>query len=112
MSTKNDDLLVFDEDEAVKYILKNLPEEFQGKIHDTDVEYILDVMVEFYEQNDFMVEDSVEEANIDEEAMFEFILKMIKKEKVIEISTDGLQAVLDGEYEYGKSIGIYKEDEE
>lgn len=112
MSTNNDDLLVFDEDEAVKFILKNLPEEFKGKIKDTDVEYVLDVMVDYYEKNDFMVEDSVEEANIDEEAMFEFIYKMIVKEKIVDLTGEGLQAILDGEFEYGKSIGIYKEDEE
>lgn len=112
MSTNNEELLVFDEDEAVKHILKNLPEEFKGKIKDTDIEYVLDVMVDFYEKNDLMVEDSVEEANIDEEAMFEFIYKMILKEKIIQITAEELQAILDGEFEYGKSIGIYKEDEE
>lgn len=111
MSNNNEDLLVFDEDEAVKYILKNLPEEFKGKIKDTDIEYVLDVMVDYYEQNEYLIEDSVEEANIDEEAMFEFIMKTIKKEKTVEISADALEVILEGEYQYGKSIGIYKEEE-
>jgi hypothetical protein len=109
--SKNDDLLVFDEDEAVKYILKSLPAEYKDKIKDTDIEYVLDVMVDFYESNGFIEEDSAEEANIDEEDMFEYIFKVMKKEKAVELSSDELQLILDGEFEYGKSIGIYKEEE-
>lgn len=106
-----DDMLVFDEDEAVKFILKYLPKQFKSTVDETDVEYVLDVMVDFYEKNGFMEEDSAEEANIDEDDMFNFIRKIISKEQVISLSDDELQAVLDGEFEYGKSIGIYKEEE-
>lgn len=103
--------LIFDEDEAVKFILKNLPTEYQGKISDTDIEYVLDVMVDFYDSNGFIEEDSVDEANIDEEEMFKFIKTTIKKDEVISLSDEALQLILDGEFEYGKSIGIYKESE-
>jgi hypothetical protein len=103
--------LVFDEDEAVKYILKNLPSEYKNKISSDDVDYVLDVMYEYYESNGFIEEDSAEEANIDEEEMFNFIMKTIKKEKEVNISEEELQLIIDGEFEYGKSIGVYKEAE-
>ena len=41
--------------------------------------------------------------------MFKFIAKCSKKDKM-ELSDDDIQLILDGEYEYGKSLGIYKED--
>jgi hypothetical protein len=108
---KDQDDLVFDEDEAVKYILKNLPSEYKNKISSDDVDYVLDVMYEYYESNGFIEEDSAEEANIDEEEMFNFIMKTIKKEKEVNISEEELQLIIDGEFEYGKSIGVYKEAE-
>jgi len=41
--------------------------------------------------------------------MFKFILKCSKKDKM-ELSEDDIQVILDGEYEYGKSLGIYTEE--
>ena len=35
MSTENDDLMVYDEDNAVKYILNLVPEEFRKSIDET-----------------------------------------------------------------------------
>ncbi|MBP6611533.1 MAG: hypothetical protein KA206_10655 [Paludibacter sp.] len=110
MKTQEDDLLVYDEDDAVKYILNILPEEYKDKIDDTKIEYVLDVVYEFYDENGLIDEDSTEEASIDEEEMFKFILKCSKKDKM-NISEDEIELILEGEYQYGKSLGIYKEEE-
>lgn len=106
---EDDDLLVFDEDEAVKFILKNMPVEYKNKISADDIDYVLDIMYEFYEKNGLIEEDSTDEANIDEEDMFNYIMKCIQKDKIAKISETELQLILDGEFEYGKSIGVYKE---
>ncbi len=105
---KNEDL-IFDEDEAVKFITEYLPAEAKERISEDDIDYVLDIMCEFYEENGLM-DDSSDEASIDEEAMFNFILKTIKKDKMISLSEDDLQLILEGEFEYGKSIGIYTEE--
>ncbi len=109
MKAKEDDLLVYDEDEAVKFILKSLPADAKQRINDEKIEYVLDVVYEFYDENGLIDEDSTEEASIDEEEMFNFILKCSKKDKM-ELSEDDVQLILDGEYEYGKSLGIYTEE--
>jgi hypothetical protein len=106
---QEDDLPIFDEDDAVKFIQKFIPAEYKNKISEDDIDYVLDVMYEYYEKNDLIEEDSTEEAQIDEEDMFVFIMKCIKKDKVVTLSEDELQIILDGEFEYGKSIGIYSE---
>ena len=106
-----EDDLIFDEDEAVKYILNFIPAEFKTKISEDDIDYVLDIMYEFYEKNGYMDEDDAEEANIDEEDMFKYILKCINKDKVVTLSEEELQIILDGEFEYGKSIGVYKDAE-
>ena len=110
MKTQEDDLLVYDEDEAVKYILGTLPADAKERIDDVKIEYVLDVVYEFYDENGLIDEESTEEASIDEEEMFKFILKCSKKDKM-NLSEDDIQLILDGEYEYGKSLGIYTEED-
>jgi len=70
----------------------------------------LDVVYEFYDENGLIEEDSTEEASIDEEEMFKYILKVSKKDKM-ELTEEEVQLILEGEFEYGKSIGIYREEE-
>ncbi len=110
MKTQEDDLLVYDEDDAVKFILNFLPEDAKKSIDDSKIEYVLDVVYEFYDENGLIEEDSTEEASIDEEEMFKYILKVSKKDKM-ELTEEEVQLILEGEFEYGKSIGIYREEE-
>lgn len=111
MKAQEDDLLVYDEDDAVKFIINSLPADAKERINDEKIEYVLDVVYEYYDENGLIDEDSTEEASIDEEEMFKFILKCSKKDKMA-LSEDDIQLILDGEYEYGKSLGIYREDED
>ena len=110
MKTQDDDLLVYDEDDAVKFILNFLPEDAKKSIDDSKIEYVLDVVYEFYDENGLIEEDSTEEASIDEEEMFKYILKVSKKDKM-QLTEEEVQLILEGEFEYGKSIGIYREEE-
>ena len=110
MKTQEDDLLVYDEDDAVKFILNFLPEDAKKSINDSKIEYVLDVVYEFYDENGLIEEDSTEEASIDEEEMFKYILKVSKKDKM-KLTEEEVQLILEGEFEYGKSIGIYREEE-
>lgn len=106
MKTEEDDILVYDEDDAVKYILANLPENYEGKLGDEQVEYVLDVIYDFYDEQGLVEEDTAEEANIDEEEMFNYIRKCAKKDKM-NLSDEDIQVILEGEFNYGKSLGIY-----
>lgn len=110
MKTEKDDLLEYDDDEAVKFILKLIPKELKSKINDDAINYVLDVVYDFYDENGLIDEDSTEEASIDEEEMLKYVLKAVKKDKM-ELSEEEVQLILDGEYEYGKSIGIYTEED-
>ncbi|NDV47839.1 hypothetical protein D0T49_12355 [Paludibacter sp. 221] len=103
---KEEDLLVYDDDEAVNYILNFLPKEMRKRINQDEIEYMLDVIYDFYDEKGYIEEDSAEEASIDEEEMFKYIVKATKKDDV-DISEDEIELILQGEYEYGKSIGVY-----
>lgn len=110
MKTEDDDLLVYDEDEAVKFILKLIPAELKKKINEDAINYVLDVVYDYYDENGLLDEDAVDETSIDEEEMLKFVVKAAKKDKM-DLNEDDIQLVLDGEYEYGKSLGIYSEED-
>jgi hypothetical protein len=111
MNKQVDDILEFDDSEAVKFIMDYLPEDAKKEVDDTMIEYVLDVVYEFYEEKGLIEEDSAEDAVIDEEEMLQFILKCAKKDKIA-LSEELIDLILEGEYEYGKSLGIYNEEEE
>ncbi|MCE1155582.1 MAG: hypothetical protein LWW91_05610 [Bacteroidales bacterium] len=106
MKTEEDDLLVYDEDEAVKFILSHLPEEAKSTIDDTMVEYVLDVIYEYYDENGLIDEDTTEEASIDEEDMLKYIQKCAKKD-AMKLTEEQILLILEGEFNYGQSLGIY-----
>ena len=105
------DFIEVDDMECINFILNHLPVELQGKVSDDDLQYVLDLICEYYAANDLIEEDTVEEATIAEEDMFNFIMAAIRKEKIIDIDEYTLEVILDGEFEYGKTIGIYTEEE-
>ena len=109
MKTLDDDLLAYDDEEAVKFILEQIPDEYKSRITEDKIDYVLDVVYEFYDEKGFIEEDSAEEATIDEEEMSLYIAQCAKKDKV-DLKEEEIALILDCEYEYGKSKGIYDEE--
>lgn len=104
------DLLEFDDSEAIEFILQNLPSEYKAFVKDDDVQYVLDLIIDYYDSKEYLNDDDeVSEATIAEDDMLNDIWKTVKKEEVADIDVNMLAAILDGEYQYGKKIGIYTE---
>ena len=110
METKDDELLEFDDEQAIAFIKNYISQELKAKLSEDDISYFLDVIYDYYDSNGYIDENSVEEASIDEEAMMAFIMKAIRKEKIIKLTEEEVQLLLEAEYQYGKSIGIYDEE--
>lgn len=109
MKQNEEDLLEYDDDAAVAYILDFLPEDTKERVDEDAVNYVLDVIYDFYEDKGYIEEDSAEEASIDEEEMFEYICKAAQKDKM-DLTEDDIRLILEGEYEYGVSIGVYEQE--
>ena len=110
MKQNEDDWLEYDDDAAVDYILDFLPDDAKERVDEETVNYVLDVIYDYYDSKGYIEEDSAEEASIDEEEMFNFICDAARKDGVA-LSEDDLQLILEGEYEYGVSIGVYEDNE-
>ena len=106
-----EDLLTYDDDRAVEFIYDFLDKDDKQQITKDDIQYVLDVIYDYYEIEGLIDEDTAEEANIDEERMFEFIAKAARKDGV-KLTDDLIAQILEGEFQYGVSIGVYSPEEE
>lgn len=107
---KNNEELEFDDSEAIKFIMNLIPEEDKTTLTEDDIQYVLDVIYDFYEDEGLVDEDTAEEASIDEEKLFNYVKKAAQKDG-IKLTDETIQLILDGEYEYGLSVGIYEEED-
>jgi len=101
----------FDDEKCIEFILGLIPEEDKKGMTEDDVQYVLDVIYDFYETEGLIDENVASDGYVDETAELDFIRKAAKKDG-INLTDEQIQLILDGEFEYGLSIGIYEEDEE
>jgi hypothetical protein len=104
------DLIQYDEDDAVKYIQNYLSQEMKGKYSNDEINYIIDVVYDFYEEKGYMDEgaDDGITVDIDEDEMIEYVLKNTKKDKINNFSADEISFIIQGELAYCESIGIFE----
>ncbi len=110
MNKENDDL-IYDEDKAIGFIYEFLTECGHENIDKDNIEYVMDVVYDYYESEGLIAEDVAEEADIDEEAMFNYIVKAAKKDEV-NITEQFIADVIEGEYLFGVEEGIYIESQD
>ncbi|MBQ2024965.1 MAG: hypothetical protein II215_00655, partial [Paludibacteraceae bacterium] len=63
----------------------------------------------FYESNNLLDEETDETVEIAEEELLQYILKSVKKDGMDAnvFTADNVQLMLNYEYEYSKSLGVY-----
>lgn len=107
MSEKED--FLYDEDESVKFIQNYLPQELKGKFSNDDINYIVDLIYEFYESKGFLddqVSDDVE-VDINEDELADFVVKNAKKDGVGKYTPEEIAFIVQGEMEYCDSIHMF-----
>lgn len=100
----------YDEDDAVKFIQNSLPQELKGKFSDDEVNYLIDVVYDFYEDKGFMDADVSDESlvEIDEDEIISYVLKNTKKDGVRDFSEEEITFIVQGELKYCESIDIFE----
>ncbi|MDR0231941.1 MAG: hypothetical protein LBI82_07465 [Dysgonamonadaceae bacterium] len=109
MSEDNKDLgFEYDDDEAVAFIQNFLPQELKEKFSSDELNYIIDLIYEFYEDKGFLEEtDDEVEVEIDEEELITFVIKQAQKDKVGKFSPEEITFIVQGELAYCESLDIF-----
>ncbi len=102
---QEEDLLNYDEEDAVRYIINVLPQELKEKYTHDDILYITDIVYEYYEQKGLLNEELDGEVDIDEEEVIAFARKCARKDNM-KIDDEDMPFLVRGELDYEESLGI------
>lgn len=107
MSEKDD--LIYDEDDSVAFIQNYLPQELKGKFSNDDINYIVDLIYDFYESKGFLKEDSNndETIEIDEDELVAYVVKNAREDGVGKFDPEDITFIVQGELEYCDSINMF-----
>ena len=100
----------YDEDDAVKFIRNYLPQELKEKFTNDEINYIIDIIYDFYDNKGLISEDISEDdiVEIDEDELIQYVLKNTKKEKINEFTTEEITFIIQGELAYCESLNIFE----
>jgi len=107
---ENDKELIFDydEDDAVAFIQNFLPQDLKGKFSSDELNYVIDLIYEFYEDKGYLDEtDDEVDVEIDEDELIDFVVKQAQKDKVGKFSPEDIAFIVQGELAYCDSLNIF-----
>jgi len=96
MSNENE-AFEYDDDVAVEFIHNYLPQDLKEKFSEDILYYVLDLICEFYEQNDYLNEDDEEK---EEKELIAFIVQQAQKDAIGNYLPNDILMVLRAEAAY------------
>lgn len=107
MSEEND--FLYDDSEAVQFIKSNLPEQVKQKFKDDDIQYIIDLIYDFYDSKGFMDgDDDNKEIDINEDELVAYVVKNALSDGIGKYEADDVTSIVQGELAYCDSIGMFE----
>ncbi len=97
---------MFDEDKAVEFIRKMLPQDVSTKYSDDEILYVIDVIWDWYERNGYLKIDAnvTDDEELDVPKLTAYVRKEIAKDKEMMMDPADIDLVVKAELEYEESI--------
>lgn len=110
--SQEDKVLEYDEDDSLRFIRENLPEEMQDEFSDDEINYIVDLIYDFYEEKGYLDEndDDDSEVEINEDELLEYIGRNARKNKEIlgrDYTDEQIEAIVAGELAYCDTLNLF-----
>lgn len=82
----------------------------KNKYTNDEINYIIDVVYEFYDEKGFMDDNADDDSvvDIDEDEITAYVLKNTKKDKINNFSSEDISFIIQGELAYCESIGMFE----
>ena len=107
-----EEILGYDDLEAVAFIRNYIPQELKERVSDDDIIYLVDLIYYFYESRGILGEDLGDdegEFEFDDEELLEYVVKNAKKDEVGAFSKDEIRFIVQGEIAYSESLGLFED---
>ena len=101
-------VLEYDEDDSLKFIQQYLPEEMQNAFSDDEINYIVDLVYEFYEEKGFLDESDDSEIEIDEEELLEYVMENAREDGDRDYTDEQIEAIVAGELAYCDTLNLFE----
>jgi hypothetical protein len=112
MSEENN-VLEYDEEDSIRFIQEHLPDEMKGKFTDDEINYVVDLIYEYYEEKGFLDEDEDEdededaEVEIDEDELLAYVIDSANRDAIRDFSEEEIEAIVAGELAYCDSLNLF-----
>lgn len=106
----NTETFEYDEDDAVKFIQNYLPQELKDRFSDNDINYIIDIMYDFYDEKGLLDDDASDNdelVDMDENELIGYVVKNVKKDKLLQLAEEEITFIVQGELAYCESLGMF-----
>lgn len=102
MSNQN----VFDEDEAVKFIRRELSENVNMQYTDDEILYVIDIIWDYYEKEGLLELSSelTDEEELDVNDLTEYVKRQLARDKEILMDPKDVGLIVKGELDYEESL--------
>ena len=105
--SEKDSVLEYDEEESVKYIQSSMPDDLKGQLSSDDINYLVDLIYEYYEDKGFLDDDDDDDnVEIDEDDLINYVIKNAKSDNIKEFTQEQVQAVIEGELSYCDTLDL------
>ena len=96
----------FDEDEAVKFIRQELPQEISEKYDDDEILCIIDIIWDYYERKGFLSlnVDETDEEVLDVDDLTKYVKKEVKNDKDLIMDPKDVESIVKAELDYEESL--------
>lgn len=111
--SQEEKVLEYDEDDSLRFIRENLPEEMQDEFSDDEINYVVDLIYDFYEEKGYLDEnddDEDSEVEIDEDELLEYIGRNAEKNKELlgrYYTEEQIEAIVACELAYCDTLNLF-----
>ncbi len=108
-----EEMIPYDDAEAVAFIQKCLPIDLKDKLEEDDILYLIDLIYDFYESRgliDIANDGEGETVEVDMDELVEYVIKNASEDGVGKFTSDEIIQVVQGEIGYCESIGMYEKE--
>lgn len=105
--SEDNQVFEYDEDQAVVFIQNHLPEEMKNKFSEDDINYVIDLIYDFYESEGLFEGNDEDDVEIDLDKLLEFVIKNARKDNIRDFSDEELESIVAGELAYCDTLDIF-----
>lgn len=107
--SKDSGSINYDEDDVIKFIRNYLPQDYKEKFSDDNINYVIDIMYDFYDEKGFLSSNMSDNEiiELDEDELIDYVFKNTKKDGIFNFTREDISFIVQGELQYCESIGMF-----